>query len=488
VFRYSDLRLYSYGILVVLMCSTCDLNVQGVSSRHLGILRTPNILDRIFYLRRSVLRKRHLEFGRLSRNSPFWRKPKQMVLPKLVASIRAKRNKSCTSPPLWNIRRLKSVLRFANWLLLNNVMSEYQYYEFQAIDRVLTREEMAVIDKISSRTSPTPSMAAFTYHYGDFKADEEEILTRYYDAMLYMSNWGTRRLMFRFAAKAVDFEAMRRYAVGDLIGIKKVGDFVILDISPYNEEPSGGWLEGEGILSQMLSLRADLIARDYRTLYLAWLVGIDICVHADEDLEPPVPDGLGELGTAHETFIDFFELREDLVAVAATSSKPLQAPQEVDLKAQIALLTAEQKDDYLFRLAQGEPGLQAIFRQCLQGDSNESVPTENRGHRSAADLQQLGEEAEERRVAATKAAKEKARIEKLQKVVKQKDALWKEVYALIDRRTPRNYADAVEILIDLKAAAEMQGALPAFQARIAELRLQYKSLSSLRDKMKEAGL
>ena len=47
-------------------------------------------------------------------------------------------------------------------------MSERQYYEFQTIDRLLTEAERAEVEELS------------------------------FDAGLYLANWGTRRLMFRF--------------------------------------------------------------------------------------------------------------------------------------------------------------------------------------------------------------------------------------------------------------------------------------------------
>ncbi len=36
-------------------------------------------------------------------------------------------------------------------------MSEYQYYEFQAVDRSLTSEEMRVLHMYSTRTTITPT-------------------------------------------------------------------------------------------------------------------------------------------------------------------------------------------------------------------------------------------------------------------------------------------------------------------------------------------
>ena len=47
-------------------------------------------------------------------------------------------------------------------------MSEYQYYEFQTIDRPLTPKEQAEIKELSSRVKLTPTQAIFLYNYGSF--------------------------------------------------------------------------------------------------------------------------------------------------------------------------------------------------------------------------------------------------------------------------------------------------------------------------------
>ncbi|MFM6321848.1 MAG: hypothetical protein ACKPGT_21645 [Microcystis sp.] len=52
-------------------------------------------------------------------------------------------------------------------------MSEYQYYEFQAIDRPLTQEERAAIGELSSRVKPTATSASFTYP-GKVERDPKE--------------------------------------------------------------------------------------------------------------------------------------------------------------------------------------------------------------------------------------------------------------------------------------------------------------------------
>ncbi|MEM6765423.1 MAG: hypothetical protein AAF655_10870 [Bacteroidota bacterium] len=69
-------------------------------------------------------------------------------------------------------------------------MSEYQYYDFYAIDKPLTQEQIAVISTFSSRTHPTPRRATFEYNYGDFSYNQEEVVSTYFDMMLAI--WTTR--------------------------------------------------------------------------------------------------------------------------------------------------------------------------------------------------------------------------------------------------------------------------------------------------------
>ena len=48
-------------------------------------------------------------------------------------------------------------------------MSEYQYYEFLALDRRLTADEMARLRAFSTRARITPTSFVNDYQWGDFK-------------------------------------------------------------------------------------------------------------------------------------------------------------------------------------------------------------------------------------------------------------------------------------------------------------------------------
>lgn len=52
-------------------------------------------------------------------------------------------------------------------------MSEYQYYEFRAIDRPLTEIQKAKISALSSRSHVTSHTASFIYNYGEFRGSAE---------------------------------------------------------------------------------------------------------------------------------------------------------------------------------------------------------------------------------------------------------------------------------------------------------------------------
>ena len=92
-------------------------------------------------------------------------------------------------------------------------MSEYQYYEFQAVDRPLTNRQMAELRAITSRAEITPTSLTNVYHFGDFKGDPVELLMTCFDAHLYTANWGTHTLMFAFPRAAVDLEQLNAYRV-----------------------------------------------------------------------------------------------------------------------------------------------------------------------------------------------------------------------------------------------------------------------------------
>lgn len=129
-------------------------------------------------------------------------------------------------------------------------MSEFQCYKFKTIDRPLSDSERREVDSLSSRGQVTSHSATFLYHYSDFRHNPATVLEKYFDAMLYFSNCGTKRLMFRLPAGLLDAGEMARYCREDEYGersiqLKHRGSYYLLDIKLHDDE-GGGWMEEEG--------------------------------------------------------------------------------------------------------------------------------------------------------------------------------------------------------------------------------------------------
>ena len=374
-------------------------------------------------------------------------------------------------------------------------MTEYQYYEFQAIDRSLTPEEQQAVARLSSRVAPHPRRAVFTYSFGGgLSLRAEDLLARYYDAMLCLANWGSRQLMFRFPRELIDLDQMQQYAAelwGSFVNAIRVeveGQYVVLNID-LGEEGGLGWVVGEGWLDSLIGLRDALLQRDYRVLYLAWLKGIAIGHRGDDDdLEPPVPPGLQDLTPALERFVELFDIDEDLIRVAAERSRELADEiADGDLCRAIEQLSMEERDSFLLRLARGEPHLTVTLNRRL-GTLNGGLQEDASERRTTDELLARVEALRERRRREHAAAVEARRIAELHALAGREQGAWREVDGLIQQSQAQAYEEAVQLLRNLRELAEYQNRRPAFEGRLAILCDQYDRRHALMRRLREAGL
>lgn len=379
-------------------------------------------------------------------------------------------------------------------------MSEYQYYEFQAIDTPLTRAQMDELRKVSSRARITPSTFVNEYHWGDFKGNPDRWIETYFDAFVYVANWGTRRLMFRLPCKA---RAAATWS-GSNVKIRASGAYTI--ISFYFQNDSGDWYADDGgeWLSSLIPLRADLLAGDYRCLYLGWLTALELGELDDNDLEPPVPPGLGALNESLESLADFFHIGEDLIAAAAEQSAEL-APRTLspeDVAAWVAALPAHEKDRIIASLLDGSNrSLGARLRQraldeilgAPDGDGRE-IPRRNVAELKARAevlrvVREKREEQERARAKAKRAREEAARREKhLQSLIGKEKDLWTKIDELIKLTQPKPYDEALETLLDLRELAAKSGTKEAFAKRAAALYAANTKRPAFAARIRKAGL
>ena len=120
-------------------------------------------------------------------------------------------------------------------------MSEYQYYEFQAIDRPLTEREMGAT---AGSCLPVPEDHAHELHQriplGDLRGNPRKMMEKYFDAFLYYANWGSHWLMLRLPREVVpDVEAAEQYDSGESLSVDAKGKHVLLEFHSEDESETG---------------------------------------------------------------------------------------------------------------------------------------------------------------------------------------------------------------------------------------------------------
>ena len=369
-------------------------------------------------------------------------------------------------------------------------MSEYQYYEFQAIDRPLTEEEQQAVARLSSRVKPHPRQAMFVYHWSSFPGDPAKILAQYYDAMLYMANWGSRQVMFRFPKKVLDLDGVRAYCqppiVEEYLSLSTVGEYAILNIE-FHEEEGGDWVEGEGWLPAMIGLRDEILWGDYRALYLAWLKTLQVEDLLDSVVEPPVPPGLAGLTPALRCFAEFFRIDSFLIQVAAEASGGRPAAADDWLSGALARLGGEERDAFLLRLAQGEPHLSVALNRRLREIAPAPAP-ELRPRRTVGQLLREAKEKRKQERRRQAADAEARRLRELEALAGRQAEVWAEVEALIEEKKAKPYEEAVRLLVKLHDLAKHQGEEAAFQRRVNGIYERYSRRPGLLERLRNAGL
>jgi hypothetical protein len=389
-------------------------------------------------------------------------------------------------------------------------MSEFQYYEWQTIDRPLTRAQQAEVDRLSSHIEVTSTRAVVTYSWGDFKHDPVDVLARYFDAFLYFANWGVRELLFRLPP-AADVKALNPYLYEGAFDLTEVRGVRVLgvmvggeegewpedgseeedeepDYEDYAADSDSDYWEGEETgLSTLAALRGDILHGDMRALYLAWLNAAQRGFIRPNAPEPPVPPGLGELNGTLVEFATFLGLGEHIIQAAAQASAPLRPAPPTDPNL-IGRLPRAEADDFLRRLANDEPHLALALNRRLQELAGAPATPPLEGSRTWRDLAAT---AAALRLEAERQAQREAeakRVEALRKLAEREPAAWQEVETLIAERNGSAYAKAVTLLKQLRDLAAWQGHSDGFQQRLSQITTNYARRSALIERIRKAGL
>lgn len=273
-------------------------------------------------------------------------------------------------------------------------MGEFQIYDFRCIDKPLTASQKTKVNDLSSHIDVSSRRAVVTYAYGDFKHDDEKVVMEYFDALLYQTSYGQKKLMFRFPKDSVDYKALRAYRIdgGNYSGntseirVWQSGDYTLLVVE-YCDEEGDSWIEeGDNTLDDLLALRTEIINGDFCCLYAFWLKILSLR-EEDEDYDeddidedeidelPNLPSGFAKISMASQSFIDYFEIDEKLVKAASSFAIPV-TKSEPNYELLLSELSEYEKTKWLMRLLDGETLLDVkLKKQLAKSDAIEENVT-----------------------------------------------------------------------------------------------------------------
>jgi hypothetical protein len=380
-------------------------------------------------------------------------------------------------------------------------MSEYQYYEFLAIDRPLTADEMAELRALSTRAAITPVSFTNEYNWGDFKGDPDKLMQRYFDAHVYVANWMTAIFMVRLPIEALPNETAKATAVPYLLDIKATRTHWI--ITWFLEESENydrfGMEDGRGWMARLAPVRDELLRGDLRSLYIGWLAAITEEMVEDDEMEPIAAMGLQGLTAAQKALVEFLEVDPDLLAGAGMGSPT--APK--------AEISPQETDKWIDALPRDE--VNSILKQLLEGKGQQaersiknrfaswrrSLPAGDTGasRRTVGELRQNAEKAREIRLEKQKRDREQREIKRreqreayLKKLASDFPKAWESVREPVERGSGQGYDEACRILVDIAEAYALFSTEKRFQEELKKFMVAHLRRKTLIQRLMKAGI
>ncbi len=362
-------------------------------------------------------------------------------------------------------------------------MSEYQYYEFVAVDGPISEEGLRYAQGCSSRAEVSARRWRNVYNFGDFHGSVNTLL-KHYDAHFYIANWGTTRLGVAFPEGYLTREAVQSYLQeGDqydpTLSVNEFGNRLIVWWQ-RNEEGGWGWTEGKGLIDELIGIREELIRGDLRALFLGWLADFDPDEWGDpgdgRTPMPPIPAGLDRLSPSLDALIEQFPVDHDALTVAARLSQAAE-PNRIPMDDAIAGLPISELRALLRRVADGDGSrvTAELNRLTCPPANTPAGQAISRADFAARTLEVREARIKQEAKAAAEESKRKAeeRRRHLESVLERADTIWAGLDSLMEEKIASAYDRAAAELRELRDAHEQGGERAEFQARLAAFRERY---------------
>jgi hypothetical protein len=380
-------------------------------------------------------------------------------------------------------------------------MSEYQYYEFLAIDRPLTSEEMSILRALSTRAHITPVSFTNEYNWGNFGGNPDKLMERFFDAHVYVANWMRAIFMVRLPMAALAKEAAEAVAVPYILNFKATKTHWIITWSLEESENYDrfGMEDGRGWMARLAPVRDELLRGDIRSLYIGWLAAATGEMLDDDEMEPLAVSGLGGLTSAQKALAEFLEVDPDLLAGAGMGS-PAAQDTEVsrrEMQKWIDALPREEVNSILKQLLEGT-GQQAersirnrfaSWRRGLQtGDTDAPRRTVGELRRNAEKARLIRLEKQKRDRKQREIKRREKRKAYLKNLSNDFPKAWASVKEPVERGSGRGYDEACRILVDIAEAYDLFATKKQFQKELKKFMAGHLRRKALIQRLVKAGI
>ncbi len=380
-------------------------------------------------------------------------------------------------------------------------MSEYQYFEFLAIDRPLSAREMDHLRAISTRARITPVSFVNEYNWGSLKADPVEFMRLFFDAHVYLANWGEALFMVRLPLEAIDEKTLEPFCTTSHLTVEKLPNHWLLTWSLLGETEEYDpfdFIEETGWMARLAPVREELLRGDLRSLAIGWLRAVTTGEAGVDALEPAPANGLQEWTGAQRALAEFLEVDKDLLAGAGMDSLPRQSAEadETVFDAWLDQLSQPEARQYLRQLlsGQGARAEREVKRRFATWQAMQGLVEQGR-RRTVADLRQLAERAREQRMLEeagarreAEAVRKKLRDFRLAQLALDFPQAWKSVQAEAGKGHASAYDAACRQLVDLRDAYDQQALSASFQAEFRLFMNEHRRRKALVTRLAKAGL
>ena len=376
-------------------------------------------------------------------------------------------------------------------------MSEYQYYEFVAVDGPISDAGLRYAEGCSTRADVSRFRWKNSYNFGSFHGNVDELL-KHYDAHFYIANWGTVVLALAFPDGCVNQKAIRPYLMETVCGYsettltaKNTNGRLVLYWEKSEEEYWDGWIDGAGLLDRLLGVREEIMCGDYRALFLGWLADFDL---GKEGVLPPIPPGMGRLTPALRELAEQLCIDSDMLEVSASLSGEKDPEKTLPLGDLLDRMSTEEMKALLVRVGNGE-GMRVAAEMAQMVRSSASPPggeavacadfaDQIRKHRRSREETEKKEANERRRQ-----AEEKHRLH-LEKLIQQADQIWNGLDQLMEQKIASAYDKVAGQLTELRDAYALDGQSVGFVKRLADFQNRYSRRPAMMrriEKIQETG-